>query len=166
MSDNINVTPQYLLAGEATVTVSNQQGVHFTYHVYKAHPTDQYPGPAWFIKMLIGSNDDYKYMGAVVPMLNRSPTIKLTGRSKFREGDKSVAVARWMFRAVWQHANRGYRIPAGMSIKHIGKCGRCGRKLTNPASLDTGVGPECADQLGIEWREREQRQPRLEGVAQ
>ena len=28
-------------------------------------------------------------------------------------------------------------------VLHEGKCGRCGRKLTVPESIDTGLGPEC-----------------------
>ena len=29
-------------------------------------------------------------------------------------------------------------------VIHSGVCGRCGRKLTVPESIDTGLGPECA----------------------
>jgi len=29
-------------------------------------------------------------------------------------------------------------------VLHSGSCGRCGRKLTVPESIDTGLGPECS----------------------
>tara|TARA_B100000212_G_C27272776_1_gene489534 strand:- start:358 stop:813 length:456 start_codon:yes stop_codon:yes gene_type:complete len=29
-------------------------------------------------------------------------------------------------------------------VLHSGSCGRCGRKLTVPESIDSGLGPECA----------------------
>ena len=39
-------------------------------------------------------------------------------------------------------------------VRHEGRCGKCARKLTTPESVDTGFGPECSDQLGIEWATR------------
>ena len=30
-------------------------------------------------------------------------------------------------------------------VQHSGCCGRCGRKLTVPESIDIGLGPECAN---------------------
>jgi hypothetical protein len=30
---------------------------------------------------------------------------------------------------------------------HEGKCCRCGRKLTVPASIASGIGPECATKI-------------------
>lgn len=31
-----------------------------------------------------------------------------------------------------------------LSVYHVGKCGRCGKKLTTPESILTGLGPTCA----------------------
>jgi len=30
-------------------------------------------------------------------------------------------------------------------VQHSGCCGRCGRKLTVPSSIDNGLGPECVN---------------------
>ena len=35
-----------------------------------------------------------------------------------------------------------------LEIWHEGRCGRCGRKLTVPSSIESGIGPECASKLG------------------
>lgn len=35
----------------------------------------------------------------------------------------------------------------GLQIFHEGRCGRCGRVLTVPESVETGFGPECAGRL-------------------
>ena len=35
----INVTPTFVLAGEATFTVDNGSGKHYTYKVWKSEPT-------------------------------------------------------------------------------------------------------------------------------
>ena len=166
---NMNVTPQFVLAGDAIFTVSNGSGEHATFKVSKAKPNTIWPEPAWFIKVLAGpDNEDennYRYMGKLVVPGGYSPLpddpgpdpkVKLTSKSfelGLREEDKLVRVARWMLRAIWQVARGEYRLPIGYSIKHAGKCGRCGRTLTAPASIDTGLGETCANEAGIEWQE-------------
>lgn len=162
--NNVNVSPQFVLAGEATFTVSNGAGEHKTYHVYKAKPTKEFPGPVWFIKQLTGPDNDhdYTYLGKLAFKSGNQihePEIKLTARSP-RADHPGVQVARWALRVIWQGWSRGYRPPAAYSIKHEGRCGRCGAKLTHPASIDTGLGPECAEMVGVEWMERD-RQPSL-----
>ena len=32
----------------------------------------------------------------------------------------------------------------GFEMLHEGRCGRCARRLTVPASVASGIGPECA----------------------
>ena len=36
------------------------------------------------------------------------------------------------------------KIPEALEIRHEGSCGRCGRPLTVPSSIDRGIGPDCA----------------------
>lgn len=164
MESNINVTPNFVLAGNAVFTVSNGAGRHFTYKVYRREPDDKHPQPAYFIKVLT-SPDDYTYLGLLTRphwVDGRAPMgIKLTSMSKFKEGAECLKVARWALRAIWQVAEGRYRLPAGYTIQHVGKCGRCGRALTTPESLDTGFGEECASIVGVEWAERDRRQQEL-----
>lgn len=164
--DNINVTPQFVLAGDAELTVSNGAGRHYTIKVYKAEPTAQFPNPAYFVKMLTGSNNesDSTYIGILKFAHGRDPQVVATGRSKMGPADVRMKVANWAMRVIWHVAKGDYQLPVGYTIQHVGKCGRCGRKLSTPASLDTGLGPECAAMAGVEWAEREQRQPVLEGA--
>lgn len=152
----VNVTPAFVLAGDATITVSNGQDTHFTYNIYKADPTPEYPKEAFFVSVLSGP-DVYLYMGKVEVRIDKpslDPMIKLTSRSRVKHTADSYRVGQWALRAIWQVARGTYTMPEGYSIKHDGRCGRCGRALTHPASLDTGLGPECADQLGVEWAEK------------
>jgi hypothetical protein len=156
------VTPEFILAGEATFTVSNGQGKHYTFHVYKSEPKGNFRYPGWFIKVLTGPDntisENYTYIGmlhgGIVGQGYRAPTIKLTSKSAYREEDIPTKTARWALKAIWQAEYEGYRLPDGWTIKHIGRCGRCGLALTHPASLDTGFGPDCAAELGIDWVER------------
>jgi hypothetical protein len=157
---NINVNPMFILAGDATFTVSNGAGEHYTYHVYKSEPSDKFPNPAWFVKVLTGSDNenDYTYVGMLElttgPIVDKNHIIRLTRNSRFHQTDKIVKVLEWSLRAIWETKYSGYQLPEQYSIRHSGNCGRCGRKLTVLASLDTGLGEECASIVGIEWRER------------
>ena len=36
-----------------------------------------------------------------------------------------------------------------MRVYHVGKCGRCGRTLSTPESILTGLGPECSKLCGV-----------------
>lgn len=153
MSDSINVTPGFVLAGNATFTVSNGSGKHFTYRVRQAHDSGFY---FLFILTKPDNTDDdgYTYVGRILPVAHLKCTLKSTRKSKYPMTNSVWRVGAWALRAIWQHAYQGYELPPGMSIKHIGNCGRCGRMLTTPESLDTGLGPECAAQMGIDWTTR------------
>lgn len=36
-----------------------------------------------------------------------------------------------------------------LEVYHHGRCGRCGRKLTDPDSIVQGMGPECRKKLNL-----------------
>jgi hypothetical protein len=40
-------------------------------------------------------------------------------------------------------------LPSGWEFRHEGRCGRCGRTLTVPESIDSGFGPECINLAGL-----------------
>jgi hypothetical protein len=50
----------------------------------------------------------------------------------------TVRALRYTFR----HLPRA--LPAGVEVWHEGHCMRCGRALTVPESISTGLGPVCA----------------------
>lgn len=164
MSDQININPQWVLAGDAIFTLSNGRGKHETFRVYKRELMQQGNKTldTYFIKVLTGPDNlhDYTYLGMVI-LPNRKhadPTVRLTANSRFKEDSPPLKAARFILRAIWQIDRGTYKLPAGYTIKHIGRCGRCHQPLTTPASLDTGYGPDCAEALGIVWRERERVQ--------
>lgn len=72
--------------------------------------------------------------------------LRLTQASRMRmvsEEDENFRVARWALGLTWA----GRQEPEGYVIKHAGRCGRCGRILTVPESIDLGLGPECAGRV-------------------
>jgi hypothetical protein len=120
---------------------SLRTGKHFTYKVKKAEEKVGQPD-TWFVKYLFGSdnNTDYKYMGMI-----RNGNFMLTAKSKASGLTVETPVVNafsWAF----------HRMVAGqdtpnMEVWHSGKCGRCGRKLTVPESVELGLGPECASKM-------------------
>ena len=128
------ISKEFLLAGNATFTVSNPEGKHYTFKVNKLVNTQK---PVWFIHVLTGpdNSNDFTYLGMVM-----ESGVHLTRASRYNKDSMIYKVADWCVRGI---INDGI-IPAGYSISHAGSCGRCGRKLTTPKSIELGLGPVCA----------------------
>jgi hypothetical protein len=129
----------FLLAGKATFTVDNGKGEHYT---FKATTKDGYQQgtKVTFLSVLTGPDNtsDFTYLG----MIN-SGEVTLTKKSKYNADSKLYKVAKWAVRQVYHNLD----LPEGYNIQHAGKCGKCGRKLTTPQSIATGLGPKCAASL-------------------
>lgn len=126
---------RYMLAGNATFTiVSGKTGTRFT---YKVRASDD--GKLFFVSLLTGANNeaDYEYIG----------TIFSTGVRTFRHGKKSrVSADAPSVKAFgWFLGRLAHGVPETVEFFHSGRCGRCARKLTVPESIQSGLGPECAE---------------------
>ena len=135
------VTVAFMLAGDAHVTFqSRRTGTRFTYHVEQAAES-RTPGnpPPHFVSVLDGP-DHYSFLGTV---FNR--TIYAPGKRSHIATDAPSAVA---FAWVWKYLSSG-RMHPELAIYHEGRCGRCGRRLTTPESIETGLGPVCAQKMGL-----------------
>lgn len=141
---NITLSRDFFLGGKATFTVQNNDtGEHRTFKIRKPEPTPQYPTPAWFVKIMHGTDNEnhYRYIGRLNPTTG---AVEMTRASKFAEDSLTVKAARWVMARVINQT----QIPDCIEIRHAGKCGRCGRTLTEPTSLTVGLGPECRKVLG------------------
>jgi hypothetical protein len=136
----------FFSAGAAVFTVANAEGEHHTFRV--SYPSKDgvrdETGPL-FVGHLTGPNNDadYSYMGIFDP---RAVALRLTKASRKRglsEDAKIVKVFVWVVRMV----RAGKSLPEGYTVQHEGMCGRCGRRLTTPASIETGIGPICAEKM-------------------
>jgi hypothetical protein len=93
----------------------------------------------WFVGVLTGSDNEnsYTYLGTIRP-----------GQG-YRAGRKSVidpaAPSAKAFMWFWAHitAPGHWAALSQVAFYHEGHCGKCGRTLTVPESLDRGIGPEC-----------------------
>jgi hypothetical protein len=153
MSDPATIR-QFTLAGLATLTLKSlRTNKHYTYKIKQSE--DRATGEKqalWFVYVL-ANGDEYLYAG----VLNNQEAFKLTAKSRFSEGAESIMA----FRYFWAGIQAG-QIKPQLEIRHEGRCGRCGRELTTPESVDTGFGPDCAEMLGIEWAVRTAPAPAAE----
>lgn len=149
----VNISPEFLRAGRAIFTVANASGDHYTFRIVGSGLDD--PGvevdgsivrgnPRWFAQLLTGPDNehDYTYLGCYNPATG---DVRLTAASKMPEDSQPVRVLRWACKIV----RAGRPLPAGYSIRHEGRCGRCGRTLTEPRSLECGIGPECRRKMTV-----------------
>jgi len=128
---------QFILAGDSYMTFrNNKTGNRYTYHVKKSKEHDMH-----FVSVMYGkdNNSQYLYVGIIASNLFR-----LTKGSKMDESDVRFKVFAYVFKRLLRGS-----LPLNIEIWHEGKCGRCGRKLTVPESIETGIGPECALRMGI-----------------
>lgn len=135
------LTTDFVTAGNAIFTVSNNKGDHYTYRVSRVEANGNRPA-AWFVSLLTGPNnlDDYTYLG----MLDcNTGAVRLTKASRLGDDSTPVRVVRWAFGLIWGEKS----VPEGYAVHHEGRCGRCGRPLTVPSSIETGLGPDCAAKI-------------------
>lgn len=123
----------YLLAGRAILTVVNRQtGGRFTFKITRAEAKRDNDPPTWFVAALAGT--EYQYLGFIRDRKYRPNLLKVAADAPTQKS------AMWLLpRMLVRHP-----LPQGLDVLHSGRCGRCGRMLTTPDSIDRGLGPECA----------------------
>jgi len=83
--------------------------------------------------------DEYTYLGMIFDVTE--PRVKTTKKSAYNADSVPVKALNYLF----DHA--GDSMPKGLTVRHEGRCCRCGRQLTVPSSIDAGIGPECAGKI-------------------
>lgn len=133
----------FITSGNATGTLASQKsGMHFTYK-FRAAKSDP---NLFFVSLLTGSDNekDFSYLGLLRVHAG-------SGHLGFNTTKKSCAgpLARSAMGLKWMLAklNRGQDLGPSAKFQHEGRCGRCGRKLTHPESIESGLGPECATKV-------------------
>jgi len=136
------ITKEFLTAGSAVFTVENGPH-HLTYRVQVPERARSYANQMCFLAIMSGSDNeaDYSYIGR---FFSRDGQLKATNASKFDDDSLTFRIAQNILDIIYgrKQAKRG------TDIRHSGKCGRCGRTLTEPESLDSGIGPECKKRQG------------------
>ncbi len=128
---------KFIFAGNSTVTLLNTETQNrFTFRVKRAKDKDKL---LFFVSVLTGP-DQYSYLGTFA-------------KGKYSHGKKSGISASAQSAKVFPYVIaklRSESLPSQVEIWHEGKCGKCGRQLTVPESIDSGIGPECMKTLSKE----------------
>lgn len=130
---------RFMLAGDARITiVSTKTGTRFTYRVeQKIDRSGNEPvrKDLWFVGVLTGSQNDhdFTYLGTVRPY-RFFPGKK----SKIGSDAPSARAFTWFADRLFNGGDL-----SNLEVWHEGRCGRCGRSLTVPESLASGLGPIC-----------------------
>jgi len=120
---------KFIFAGKSIFTVKNPKTDNrFTFKVNKHKVDDIY-----FVNVLTGP-DTFQFIGT----LNSNTNYKHSRNSRITFESKSAKVFDFIIKGL-----RSNKLPQFIEIWHEGKCGRCGRRLTVPESIESGFGPEC-----------------------
>jgi len=118
----------FLLGGKSIFTFVNTKTENrFTFKV-KKHKTDD----VFFVSVLTNP-EVYQFVGSL-----KNKAFTHSRKSKISKDAQSVRV----FDYVFSNLCKG-TLPEFIEIWHEGKCGKCGRTLTVPSSIESGFGPEC-----------------------
>lgn len=150
-----HVTKQFVTAGDATFTIEvpaslqaapHNYAAHYTYRVQRVEATERWPA-AWFAKVLTGPDNeaDFTYLGKLDDFTGQTRT---TAKSARWADTKQLKLLNRVLARVWGDDHAAYEA-AGFRTHHEGRCGRCNRKLTTPESVERGIGPECAEIMGL-----------------
>lgn len=142
------VSKEFLMAGDAIFTIECPDGSHRTYRVQHVPANDRYP-ETWFVKLFVGSeNSDprsYAYLGK---LLTHEGQCQTTAKSCRPADHYDVRLLNRVLARVWTGDHAAYE-QHGYRTHHEGRCGKCGRRLTVPESIEEGIGPECRKSLGM-----------------
>ena len=147
------LSKEFVLAGRAIFTLEVTQSFiashpgckpHYTFKVKHVPANPKYP-QAWFASLLAGPDNtrDYQPIGIVNP---DSGELRITRNSKFTKDTLCVRLLQRILARVWAGTVEEIE-EQGFSLHNIGRCGRCGRELTVPSSILSGLGPECATKV-------------------
>ena len=119
----------FIFGGNSLFTVKNAKTENrFTFKVTKHKQED-----VFFVRVLT-SPDVYQFIGSI----RKGGVYKHSIKSRISPESQSVKV----FDYLTTKLNTS-TLPDFIQIWHEGRCGRCGRVLTVPESIESGFGPEC-----------------------
>ncbi len=129
IADRFNAL-QYLQGKRSTATLrSKRTGKHYTYKI--SAPKGDKNSRVRFVRVLAHGSDNYQYLGMI-----RDGRLYAT-RATQAPGAPSFRAFAWALQAL--DVGKG----DDLDVCHHGQCCQCGRKLTHPESIESGIGPVC-----------------------
>ena len=133
----------FALAGNATITIrSRATDKRFTFKIRS--PRNQEPSrPAiWFVSLMTGPDNEssFEYLGNI----RANGSYDHGRRTRITRDAPGARAFNWF----WTMVQLGREeVLTQADVWHEGRCGRCGRKLTVPESVESGFGPECINRV-------------------
>ena len=123
---------KFIFAGKSVVTfVNTKTGNRFTFKVKQAKDSNL------FFVSILTNPDQYTYIGTCI-----EGNYKHGKKSNINSDSQSVKVFEYMITRLMSNT-----LPDFLEVWHEGFCGKCGKRLTVPSSIMTGIGPDCIKRL-------------------
>ena len=134
---------KYCMGGNAIVTLTSPTGVHYTYCIQAPWQTDKddFSNDVRFVYCL-GNDGRWIYIGG---LYNNGTFLRRTRNSSVGATSPSFKGAVYLVKMM----NHDFDTP--MVIQHEGVCSRCGRRLTDPVSIERGIGPRCYKFVDVDY---------------
>lgn len=148
-------------AGNVVVTVkSRSTGEHITVKLASRLKNDSGRGKKW---QPVGP-DQASHIFASVRNADRAGWDDKIGtyyprNGRFYEDDNADSARVWAAAAVLRWLC-GEADETHATYQESSECGRCGKQLTDPVSIERGIGPECYGKItGSQHQEKQKREP-------
>jgi len=126
---------RFILAGMAFFSMlSLKTNTVVQYYVRKSKKKPD--APVRYVYTRTG--DVMTFIGTIFISKSCKPFYWNSKHSGLAKGNLKVKAFEWIWYKLVRNEN--YK---NVEILHEGRCGRCGRKLTDPVSIETGLGPHC-----------------------
>lgn len=126
----------YITGGHGTVTLQSSSGIHHTYQF--SVPNFRKKGEDTLCVFTLVDGNEWVYVG-----MYKNKQFLLTKASKFPVTSSIVRGVAFILKLMLKPGYSDDR----MHLFHEGVCARCGRPLTNPASIEIGIGPVCQERM-------------------
>ena len=129
------VSKAFVVSGKAIFTVLSKHN-KFTYKIEKR------PQGGYFSVYLNHGADvlrAYTYIGTLDLKANSNGYVKVSASSGFASSDDSIVMFDWAMNIIMKDGCT----PTDYNILQSGRCGVCGRTLTNLDSIEKGIGATC-----------------------
>lgn len=127
---------EYCAGGRGVITLENTSSGNYHTYEFRRPNNPQYFAPdTIFVYTSVGKKK-WLYVGMYS---SSTQYFKCTRNSQFRYSHEIVKGVIWLCK----HIRAGKEVVAPMAVYHEGVCCVCGRRLTTPKSVQTGMGPRC-----------------------
>jgi hypothetical protein len=142
------ISKDFVLAGKSIFTIelneefSKKYQPHYTFKISLKFNDDGSAVGPYFVSALTGPDNwaNYSYVGVLD---DKTGKVRTTAKSKWKEDTFPMKLLNRVLNRIWYNDTAAI-IESGFNVHHEGKCGRCGRLLTVPSSIESGIGPECS----------------------